>query len=81
MTFDATNKMTTIAQPPPTSTSLYVRRYGVDSEFKLSAYSASPSSVLVLPNGTGSMSITVTLGDGTYSRQVKMTRAGQIRVL
>jgi type II secretory pathway pseudopilin PulG len=81
ITFDSTSKETTINQPPPSNTNLVTRRFGPDSEFKLSGYSGSPNSVLILPNATGTTSVTVTLSAGTYSRQVRMTRAGQIRVL
>jgi type II secretory pathway pseudopilin PulG len=79
LTFDPTNKLTTIALQ--SGTTLVTRRFGTTSEFKLSAFSASPVSVQVLPSAMASASITVTVGDGTYSRQVRMTRAGFVRVL
>ena len=79
--FDTTNKQTTISQPPPASTTLLTRYYGITSEFKLRAMASTPASVLILPNGMSNSSITVTVGDGSYSRQVRMTRAGQVRIL
>ena len=79
--FDGTGKIMTISQPPPSGTVLVTRRFGLDSEFKLLTFSASPTSVLVLPNGMTNGSVTVTIGDGTYTRQVRMTRAGQVRVM
>ena len=79
--FDGASMIMTISQPPPTSTVLTTRRFGLDSEFKLTAFSASPTSVLVLPNGMTNGSVTVTLTGGSYARQVRMTRAGQVRVM
>ncbi len=81
LTWDGTAKTTVISLPPPTSTVLLTRRYGADSEFRLATLSASVSAVQVYPNGQASSSVTVTVGFGTYSRQVRMTRAGLIRVL
>lgn len=77
--FDATAK-TAFIQLPNDSV-LQRRYYGPESEFKLVSLSASPSQVLVLPNGMTNGSVTVTLTDGEYTRQVRMSRAGQIRVL
>jgi type II secretory pathway pseudopilin PulG len=79
VTFDPTNKLTTIALT--SGTTLVTRRFGTDSEFKLSSYSASPASVVVLPSAMASAQVTVTVSDGSYSRQVRMTRAGFVRVL
>ena len=79
--FNSTSMLMTISQPPPTSTVLVTRRFGSDSEFKLTAISAAPTAVMVLPNGMASGSVTVTLSGGSYSRQVRMTRAGQVRVM
>ena len=81
VTFDAVNKTMIISQPPPSSTTLSTRRFGLDSEFKLTTFSASPGSVQVLPNGMANGSVTVTVANGAYTRQVRMTRAGQVRVL
>ena len=80
VTFDSTAKTTTITQPPPASTTLLTRVYGPNSEYHLVSYSASPGSVEVYPNATGNSAVTVTLSDGSYSRQVKMSRAGFVRV-
>ena len=80
-TVDSVNKVTTISQPPPASTTLISRHYGTDSEFHLVRYLASPLSVEVYPNATANTTITVTVSDGAYSRQVKMTRAGFVRVI
>lgn len=64
-----------------TATVYTTRHYGPDSDFKIQQFSASPTSLVVLPNGMANTTVTVTLSDGTYQRQVKMSRAGQIRIL
>jgi len=58
------------------------RYYGSEGEFKIQIFTATPDSVVVLPNGMANASMTVTLQDSaqTFLRQVKMTLAGQIRV-
>ena len=79
--FNGTSMRMTISQPPPSNTVLVTRYFGQDSEFHLVTFSASPATVLVLPNGMTNGTVLVTMGDGTYSRQVKMSRAGQVRVM
>jgi len=81
VTFDSTNMLTTITQPPPANTNLLTRRFGLDSEFKLTVFIASATPVQILPNGMASAAVVLTFGNGSYTRQVRMTRAGQIRVL
>jgi len=81
VSFDSTNMQTTITQPPPANTNLLTRRFGIDSEFKLSTFTATSSPVQILPNGMASAAVILTVGQGGYTRQVRMTRAGQIRVL
>lgn len=79
--FSSSNK-TGIIRLASSSTTVYqTRYYGSEGEFKLPTFSASPASVNVLPSGMTSASITVSLSDGTFTRQVRMSRAGQIRIL
>lgn len=80
MVFSPGAKTTTI-EDAATGNRLYTRDFGPESEFKLPAFSASPASVQVLPNGTTNTSVTVTVGNAAYQRQVRMTRAGQIRII
>ena len=76
--FDPTAKTASLRLP---NDSLLLRRYyGSEGEFKLPSFSASPAQVQVLPSGMTNTSITVSLSDGTFTRQVRMSRAGQIRV-
>ena len=81
VTFDQTAKTITISLPAPASTLLSTRRFGIDSEFKLTVFSANQASIMVRPNGTASTSVIITLGGGGLTRQVRMTLAGQIRML
>ena len=63
------------------STVLVTRDFGSTSEFNLLALSASPATVYILPSGMASASVVVTVGDPSYAQQVRMTKAGQIRIL
>lgn len=80
MTFSPGAKTTTVTDPA-TSTTLYVRRYGIESGFKLTSFAATPTSVQVLPNGMASAQVVISIGDGSYTKQIRMTRAGQIRII
>ena len=55
------------------------RPLGRQSEFTLDGASFSPSTIDVFPSGLASGSLTVTLGTGSYTRLVTMTRAGLVR--
>ena len=62
---------------------IYRQRFmGADTEFGLTTFSASPAnSVEIFPNGVAAQTITYTAARGTYTRQIKLSRAGQVRVL
>jgi len=65
-----------------TDSLLLTRYYGTEGEFQVDSLSASPSSVLVLPSGMASATMTVSIGKAaTFQRQVKLSRAGQIRII
>lgn len=81
LALDSVAMTSTITNPFPTSTTLFTRHFGKDSEFKLSVLRSSVAGVQILPNGMVNASVTITIGDGSYTRQVRMTRAGQVRVL
>jgi type II secretory pathway pseudopilin PulG len=74
-------KTITISDAVSPFTVLVTRRFGSDSEFNLVALSASPATVYLLPSGMASASVTVTVGNASYQQQVRMTKAGQIRIL
>lgn len=58
------------------------RSFGNESEYSLDEMNASPStSVEFFPNGVARETTTVTLGLDGYQRQVRLTRAGQIRIV
>lgn len=77
--FDVASKTASLRLP--NDSLLLVRYYGTLGEFKLPSLGASPTTVQVLPNGMTNGTITVTLSDGVYTRSVRMSRAGQIRIL
>ena len=60
---------------------LAMTSFGLDSDFKLAALSATPPVVYLLPSGLANASIVVDVGDASYRQQVRMTRAGQVRIL
>ena len=57
------------------------RELGADTEWKLATLAVSTTTVDVFPGGITSLPVTVTLGDGSYSRQVRLTRAGFVQVV
>lgn len=77
--FDSTAKTATLKLP--NDSTLLVRNYGSQSAFNLPTMTASPTVIQVLPSGLANTTITVRMTDGTFVRQVRMSRAGQIRVL
>ncbi len=70
----------TIVQASASDSVLRALAFDLGSEFKLGALTASPASVQVMPNGTASATIVVTVGGSDYSHQVTMTQAGQVRI-
>jgi hypothetical protein len=52
-----------------------------NSDFKLAAFSAAPASAQLMPNGTASVSMVVTVGGADYYHQVRITLAGQVRII
>jgi len=63
-----------------TGSTLVVRRYGPDSEFRLQTISSTPGTFQVLPTGMASSAVVVTVAAGGYTRTVRMTRGGLIRI-
>ncbi len=57
------------------------RTLGNDSDFSLDEFTAAPASVYLFPNGVVIPSVTFTLGLNGYRRRVRLTQAGQIRIL
>jgi prepilin-type N-terminal cleavage/methylation domain-containing protein len=64
-----------------TGTVLRRRELGIDSEWRVSAISFSSGTVDVFPAGITSGALTVQVGDGSYSRQVRLSRAGLVQVM
>ncbi len=57
------------------------RMLGSDSDFSLDLLFATGASVQLFPNGLAGSTLTITLGLRGFSRRVRVTRAGQIRIL
>jgi prepilin-type N-terminal cleavage/methylation domain-containing protein len=64
-----------------TSVVLQRRELGTDTEWKVAALTFSSTSVDVFPSGITSGPLTVTVAEGGYSRQVRLTRAGLGQVI
>ena len=64
------------------ATRLAIRYFGSNSDFKLPSLTAKPDTVVTIrPNGMANIRIVVNVGDASYKQQVRMTLAGQIRIL
>ncbi len=55
--------------------------YGDNSEYLLSTLVFTPSTIDVFPNGVSSSALTVRLANGDYSKQIKASTAGFVRIL
>lgn len=56
------------------------RFVGLGTDFGIDSLEASPTSVEVFPNGVARESITFVVGLNGYAKQVRLTRAGQVRI-
>jgi prepilin-type N-terminal cleavage/methylation domain-containing protein len=54
--------------------------YGDTSEYRLSTLNFSPATIDVFPNGVSSAPLTVDLANGDYSKQIKVSSAGFVRI-
>jgi prepilin-type N-terminal cleavage/methylation domain-containing protein len=64
-----------------TGTVLRIRTfYGDTSEYRLSTLDFSPATIDVFPNGVSSAPLTVNLANGDYSKQIKVSSAGFVRI-
>lgn len=79
LTFTAATK-TYVFSDRATGTVFQTRIMDNRSEYALTTLSASPSSIDVLPNGIGSVSLMVTIAQGDYSRTVTASSAGFVRL-
>jgi type II secretion system protein H len=65
-----------------TGTVLRIRTfYGDNSEYLLNSLVFTPSTIDVFPNGVSSAALTVKLANGDYSKQIKASTAGFVRIL
>ncbi|HEX2167160.1 MAG TPA: GspH/FimT family pseudopilin [Longimicrobiales bacterium] len=64
-----------------TPATIYSQRYfHAEGEYPVETFSADETSVLVYPNGLSEKPMTITVAAGGESRQISMSRAGQVRV-
>jgi type II secretory pathway pseudopilin PulG len=54
--------------------------YGDTSEYRLTQLKFTPATIDVFPSGISSSAVTIDLANGDYSRQIKASSAGFIRV-
>jgi len=54
--------------------------YGDTSEYRLTKLKFPPATIDVFPNGISSSAVTIELANGDYSKQIKASSAGFIRV-
>lgn len=64
-----------------TGTVIQRRELGTDTEWKIATLTFSTATVDVFPAGITSGSLTVTLSEGGYARDVRLTRAGLAQVI
>ena len=64
-----------------TGTVIRRRELGTESEWKVAALSFSSGAVDVFPAGITSGALTIDVGDGSYTRQVRLSRAGLVQVV
>ena len=65
-----------------TSVVLRIRTfYGATSEYGLDNLTFNPATIDVFPNGVSSLPLTVDLANGDYSKQIKVSTAGFVRVV
>lgn len=79
--FNQAAKTVTLKLTSPPDSTVQVRYYGAGSEFNVPLFTATPDTVQVLPNGMANGSVVLQLSDGRYTREIRMSRAGQIRVV
>ncbi len=80
LTFTSATK-TYVFTDRATGTVLQSRTMNNGSEYALSTLSATPAVVDVLPNGIGSATFTVTVGQNGYLRTVTASSAGFVRLV
>jgi len=71
-----------IIRDAPSGGAVFRTRYlGQDTDYSLDELSSTATSLKIFPTGVSTSTTTFTLGLRGYERQVKFTKAGQIRIL
>jgi type IV fimbrial biogenesis protein FimT len=79
ISFDGATKSVLIADRASGQT-IARRAYGSATEHKLETLTSAPATIDILPHGVTTSAATVTVGIGSYSRRVTVTRAGHVRL-
>jgi len=77
LTIDAVGLRYTVTDRA-SGTVLLSREMGAAAEYSVESLTSSPSSIQIFPAGLASGSITITLASGAYTRQVIVSRTGQV---
>jgi prepilin-type N-terminal cleavage/methylation domain-containing protein len=77
LAIDATNLRDTVTDRV-SGTVLLSREMGAAAEYSVQSLTSSPASVQIFPAGLASGQITITLASGAESRQVIVSRTGQV---
>jgi type II secretion system protein H len=80
MSVDTINRIVRIVDHATPATVYTERRYDTTSDFTVQRLDASPTTLVFYPNGLANDTIRFTLTASGETRQVRMSRAGQIRV-
>lgn len=80
VTIDTDDKVLRVLNFESPDTTYSERWFSSDSEQPVQTLGASPTSLVVYPNGLASGGLTITLGAADDVRVIDMNRAGQVRV-
>jgi prepilin-type N-terminal cleavage/methylation domain-containing protein len=64
-----------------TSVTFRDRFFGQDTEFLLDTLASNPASVVMFPNGVAAATTTFTVGLDGYTRRIRLSRGGQVRIV
>ncbi|HUF51257.1 MAG TPA: prepilin-type N-terminal cleavage/methylation domain-containing protein [Longimicrobiales bacterium] len=81
LVIDTTNKIMSVRNYAGTDTSFVRMTFGANGEYPLQSMTASSLNLVIYPNGLAADTLSVTVRAESKSRRIRMTRAGQIRVI
>jgi len=81
ISIDSANRVIRVRDFSTPTTVYSERHFHAAGEYPVQTFIVSDTSLLVYPNGLAAGALSVTVGTTSGSRQVTMTRAGQVRVI